>query len=118
MADYGEGGLIQYRFSFDLHKHLRIDEPLHFNHRRGRPCISEELSVSPTYLFPFRHIRQIDPRPNDILQRSADGFQGLLNVPQSLHSLGFGISDPHQIALGVSGSGARNMNNLTYPNSS
>src|SRR3970282_957438 len=69
------------RHRFDLNQHLRTRQASPLPHRRRRLHLHERLRVRPRRLLPAVDVRQVDPRPNNIAERSAGLLERLLDVP-------------------------------------
>ena len=80
------------RVSFDLNKHVAVDEPRHFDHAGGRADRPEDLAVRLADMFPIADVGHVDARADDILEARASFFERRLNILEHLDCLGVRVA--------------------------
>lgn len=93
-------------FSFDLHQHLRSDQPGHLHHAGDRADLTKEFPVSPANFLPLRDVDDVHPGADYVVQISTQALQGSLDVAERLYGLPVGIANAHDFAGGAGGGGA------------
>lgn len=59
---------------------IGVDELVDFDHDRGRSNVPKRRLVRVAHLLPSLDVRDEQPRPDDVMQRSVRGGQGLFDV--------------------------------------
>src|SRR3972149_4299019 len=97
-----------------LHQHHRVRQAAHLHHRRRRLHRRERLRVRPRRPLPTVDVRQVDPRPNNIAERSAGLLERLLDVPQRLLGLRIHVPLADELAVLAPGDGAGHVHSVPH----
>jgi hypothetical protein len=87
------------RFRFDLHQHLRRNEPADHQHAGRGTNIGEELAVCLPYFLPISQMGHEHARAYHLLERGSRPLQSALDIPDGLHSLRVGITRTNNFSV-------------------
>jgi rhomboid family GlyGly-CTERM serine protease len=68
--------LIDHRIRFDFDQRIRVDQPRDFDDGGGGPDVGEDFPVHARHLLPAFDIGHVHPRADDVLEMSAQRFDG------------------------------------------
>src|SRR3990172_4622126 len=103
------------RDRLDLDQHPRVRQAAHLHHAGRRLHLPERLSVRPRRLLPAADVRQVDPRPDHVAERSARLLERLLDVAQRLLRLRVDVTLADERAVLSPGDRPRDVDRIPHP---
>src|SRR5579863_2932215 len=108
---------IEYRLGLNLHQHMGVNQAADFNHGGGGTNLAEEFAVSFANLLPVINIDDVYAGAHHILHAGTCSLQGRLDIFEYLHRLCIGFADADNLPIGVGRSCSRDVNGVTYTDS-